>query len=66
MKKNEQRKKHDEATGKAVNMETTGYCLQMGSNYCKNECPNQCHDRFQDLIDKLFEDAIEKNIGARE
>lgn len=57
---------HNQTRSKAITSETSGYCLQMGSKYCKNECPNQCYGRFQDLIDKLFENAMEINTDARE
>jgi hypothetical protein len=49
----------------AVPKETKGYCLQMGSNYCKNECPNKCNDRFQDLVDTLFENMKDNNMAAK-
>jgi len=57
---------HSERSEKATQRETAGYCLQMGSDYCKNECPNKCQDRFQNLIDKLFENMRDNDIGARQ
>lgn len=40
--------------------ESPGYCLQLGSKFCKNECPNGCYDKFQNLINKLFDTQKEK------
>ena len=59
-------KKPIEKSEKALQKETTGYCLQMGSEYCKNECPNNCNDRFQNLVDKLFEDMKGNKIGNKQ
>ncbi|MBP1762575.1 MAG: hypothetical protein H6Q64_2117 [Firmicutes bacterium] len=58
--------KHIGRSEKAIQNETTGYCMQMGSAYCTNECPNKCQDRFQNLIDKLFENMRDNDIGARQ
>lgn len=32
----------------------SGYCMQLGSNYCKKQCPKGCYQRYQEQIDKLF------------
>lgn len=61
-KQNNQIEKFEEA----IQKETTDYCMQMGSAYCKNECPNKCQDRFQNLIDKLFENIKDNDIGTRQ
>ena len=57
---------HIERSEKAIQKDTTGYCMQMGSAYCTNECPNKCNDRFQKLIDNLFENMREKDIATRQ
>lgn len=46
--------KDSETEKETASKETTGYCLQLGSEYCRNECPNKCYEQFQEQIDKLF------------
>lgn len=38
-----------------TNIAPPQYCMQLGSNYCKNQCPKGCYDIYQARIDKLFE-----------
>jgi len=38
--------------------ELPGFCMQLGSDFCKNECPNGCYDKFQNLINKLFDTPV--------